>query len=198
MKKKQSQKGFAALEGLLILIIIAIIGGTGYYVWHSKNQIDSVYSSTANSSVPKINQPSHAEKKTAPSSNSTGTIVKSADGKVQMRLPAGWKVVSRNDSGKRCFAPTVDADGTCVSDISFGDVGYVKVFNSNLSAESWTVKSGLGCDDPKISTVGANPEYICQYTSGYGYTVSNGSYDVYFALDNSAASLAIVDSVEFL
>jgi len=37
------QKGFAAQEGLLILIIIAIIGGTGWYVLHSKNSANSVY-----------------------------------------------------------------------------------------------------------------------------------------------------------
>lgn len=37
---KKTQTGFAVLEGLLILVIVAIIGGTGYYVWHSKSQTD--------------------------------------------------------------------------------------------------------------------------------------------------------------
>src|SRR5665213_1160694 len=45
---KISQKGFAALEGILILVIIAIIGGTGYYVWHSKNQTDKTLIAASN------------------------------------------------------------------------------------------------------------------------------------------------------
>jgi hypothetical protein len=36
--RKFSQKGFTAVEGLLIFIGVGIIGGTGYYVWHS-NQV---------------------------------------------------------------------------------------------------------------------------------------------------------------
>jgi hypothetical protein len=53
----KSQKGFAALAGLLIIVILAIIGGTGYYVWHSKNQADSAYDKTANQSVKTIKTP---------------------------------------------------------------------------------------------------------------------------------------------
>lgn len=37
---KTTQKGFAALESLLILVIIAILGGTGYYVWNTQKQVD--------------------------------------------------------------------------------------------------------------------------------------------------------------
>lgn len=33
---KTKQHGFAVLETLLIIIILGIIGGAGYYVWHSK------------------------------------------------------------------------------------------------------------------------------------------------------------------
>jgi len=35
------QSGFAALEAILILIILAVIGGAGYYVWHSRQQTDT-------------------------------------------------------------------------------------------------------------------------------------------------------------
>jgi uncharacterized protein HemX len=33
-----NQKGFAALEAVLILVIAAIIGGTGYYVYQTYNK----------------------------------------------------------------------------------------------------------------------------------------------------------------
>jgi hypothetical protein len=48
---KLSQKGFAVLEALLILIIIAIIGGTLWYVVNSRNDIYQAYDSTSDSSV---------------------------------------------------------------------------------------------------------------------------------------------------
>jgi type II secretory pathway pseudopilin PulG len=37
---KTSQSGFAVVELLLTLILVAIIGFTGYYVWHSQKQTD--------------------------------------------------------------------------------------------------------------------------------------------------------------
>lgn len=37
----KTQKGFALIEGLLIILILAIIGFGGYYVWHSQKQTDN-------------------------------------------------------------------------------------------------------------------------------------------------------------
>lgn len=40
----KTQKGFAVLESLLILVIIAIIGGIGWYAVHTKHQTDKILS----------------------------------------------------------------------------------------------------------------------------------------------------------
>lgn len=37
---KLNQKGFAMIEAALIIVIAAIIGGTGYYVYHTNQQTD--------------------------------------------------------------------------------------------------------------------------------------------------------------
>jgi hypothetical protein len=51
---KRPQNGFSAVEALLIVIIVGMLGGVGWYVWHSQAQVDKTYSQTANSSmVPK-------------------------------------------------------------------------------------------------------------------------------------------------
>jgi hypothetical protein len=47
----QSQKGFAAIQALLVLVIVIMVGGVGYYVWQSQKQVDKTYSQTANSSA---------------------------------------------------------------------------------------------------------------------------------------------------
>jgi Tfp pilus assembly protein PilE len=47
----RNQNGFSAIEALLIVIILGMLGGVGYYVYNSQKQIDKAYSQTANSSV---------------------------------------------------------------------------------------------------------------------------------------------------
>jgi hypothetical protein len=43
MKKQQ---GFAALEAILMLVAIAIVGFTGYYVWHARQDTNKVLGQT--------------------------------------------------------------------------------------------------------------------------------------------------------
>jgi type II secretory pathway pseudopilin PulG len=50
-KMKKSQDGFSAVEGLLIAVIVGMLGGVGWYVWHSQQQADETYSQTANSTA---------------------------------------------------------------------------------------------------------------------------------------------------
>ncbi|MBW3569272.1 hypothetical protein KY385_04040 [Candidatus Parcubacteria bacterium] len=38
--KKLDNKGFGIVEGLLILVIVGLIGGVGFYVWNSKQKVD--------------------------------------------------------------------------------------------------------------------------------------------------------------
>jgi archaellum component FlaF (FlaF/FlaG flagellin family) len=47
---KKSQKGFAALEAVLILIIAGIICGAAYYVWHSSQKTNSILDAVNKSS----------------------------------------------------------------------------------------------------------------------------------------------------
>lgn len=48
MKKRLYQKGFAALEAILILTVIGTIGGAGWYVLNSKDKIAKTYDSSKN------------------------------------------------------------------------------------------------------------------------------------------------------
>lgn len=47
---KRRQQGFSILEGLLILVIIGILGFTGWYVYHSQKNADSSYNNSVASS----------------------------------------------------------------------------------------------------------------------------------------------------
>lgn len=54
----KNNSGFAALEALLILIIVTIIGGTGWYVLKSKNNANTTLTNSQN-----ITQPTNLQKK---------------------------------------------------------------------------------------------------------------------------------------
>lgn len=43
----KNQKGFSAVEGLLILIIVGLIGFTGWYVWQAKQNADKTLNAAA-------------------------------------------------------------------------------------------------------------------------------------------------------
>lgn len=47
---KSGQKGFTVVETLLVLILLAIIGFTGYYVWHSQKNANSNLNSAVTTS----------------------------------------------------------------------------------------------------------------------------------------------------
>lgn len=43
---KLKQKGFTVIEGILLLVIVGILGFTGWYVWHSRVTSESSYNKT--------------------------------------------------------------------------------------------------------------------------------------------------------
>jgi hypothetical protein len=47
----KNQKGFSVIEGLLLAIIVCLIGGTLWYVWHSKSQANKSLSSASETSL---------------------------------------------------------------------------------------------------------------------------------------------------
>jgi hypothetical protein len=51
---KKFQGGYSVVETLLVLIITGIIGGVGYFVWHSQKQAEKNYSEAEKSSSPGV------------------------------------------------------------------------------------------------------------------------------------------------
>jgi hypothetical protein len=81
--KRTNQKGFAVVEALLVVIVLGIIGGTGYYVWHSKQTADKAYSAATKSLTTTSATPQPTVK--------LGVVDKAA-------LPEGWNVESIDDT----------------------------------------------------------------------------------------------------
>jgi len=89
---KKNQSGFSIVEGLLILIIVGIIGGTGWYVWQAKNNTDDNLSSatkTSNSSQSTATTSPYSGWKTFTSENEKFTF----------KYPNDWKITSEAPNG---------------------------------------------------------------------------------------------------
>lgn len=78
-----NQKGFSAIEGLLIIIIVLFVGFIGYYVWYSQKQTTKTYSTSA---TPTQSSPS---KKTM---ESAALTTLQSDGKAleTLQIPSSW------------------------------------------------------------------------------------------------------------
>lgn len=64
---KLNQKAFSAVEALLIIVIVGILGGTGYYVYHANKTTNDTLSSAAKDAS---GSPKFVAKKKTPSSTS--------------------------------------------------------------------------------------------------------------------------------
>ena len=82
-KFKSNQKGFSTVEGLLLLVIVLIVAGVGYYVWHSQNKATNTISSSSSTSGSAVTDP-YAGWQT----------VKLPTAKVSLRYPTTWKAAT--------------------------------------------------------------------------------------------------------
>jgi len=47
MPYRINQKGFAAVEAVLIVIVIALVGGSGYFVWRAQKNVNTAYNAAS-------------------------------------------------------------------------------------------------------------------------------------------------------
>jgi len=103
---KKNQKGFSTVEVLLIVVIVGMLGGIGYYVWHAQKQTDDTLNSTGKTSQ---NIPSAVQ----PKSSTNSTIFKFSNLGVQFTLPSSinnlqYTPWTFSDGGKGGYLTTTD------------------------------------------------------------------------------------------
>ena len=99
---KKNQKGFSAIEGLLILLIVGIIGFAGWHVWQNRS-VDSSQS------------PAH----TTPSASNTPkpdiyagwNTYKSPTEGFSVKYPADWTIITGTSNSEGKYDSTLDAVG---------------------------------------------------------------------------------------
>lgn len=181
-RKILNQKGFTAIEAILILVIIAVIGGTGYYVYHANKKTNDTLDAAGKSS-----QSSPAQRKTTTSKGSTSSAKTTSPATSQNYVTIKeWGVRApysgayhltysiKNDGGDEQFATftsaeLASADSQCAS---FGGGGI-----SRLTAADTTTEAN-GSDVSVAQAARDNPA-LYQRVGAYYYT---------FVHDNGACS----------
>lgn len=86
-KVRNNLSGFSAIEGLLILVIIGILGFTGWFVWHAKQSADK--SLTSNNSTTPVIKKKAATKIVTKSTDQTASYFVVKEWGLRFKVPNG-------------------------------------------------------------------------------------------------------------
>jgi len=112
--KQSNQTGFAAIEAVLILVVVAILGFTGWFVWHAKQSTDKSLDAANNSEQasisikkkPTVSKP-QARKDGDPcdlEDGSKGAVLNVHSNAFSICQPNGWTLLHTEIEGA-FFAP---------------------------------------------------------------------------------------------
>lgn len=173
----KTQKGFAALETLLILVIIAIIGGIGWYAIHTKHQTDKILSQ-----ADKISQSTPIK---TPKSQSTALPQKTL-------IIKEWNVQIPY-SGSDTYSYNYDA--------SHPDS--IEIISAHLSKQYSCTDFGAGVldrfqgSDPVNPFYGGSNETVAESASqNSGTYFKVGNYYFSLSSDNAACSSRVLDTAQ--
>ncbi|HEX5448015.1 MAG TPA: hypothetical protein VFW90_02325 [Candidatus Saccharimonadales bacterium] len=166
--------GFAALEGLLILVIIAIIGGTGWYVWHSKNQTNKSLTettATSQSGVKAVAKPSAIDNKDTSANEYLNIVEWGVRLKLKPQISDVYYTINGSDAslGLKSLDNLRTKDGAkCPADknsvvmISKYEPSDYQSFLQSSGYEDTAVRIG---DYDYLTTVADPPVPLCVYSS---------------------------------
>jgi Tfp pilus assembly protein PilE len=90
-KLKYNQKGFTAVEGLLIVLILVVIGAVGYMVYHNHHKTTTAAATTTSSTKPATSTKTTTSTTTQPASTYAGwKTYTSAEEGASFKYPANW------------------------------------------------------------------------------------------------------------
>jgi hypothetical protein len=176
MKRPSNQAGFAAVELLLVLILFAILGFTGYYVVHARNNANKTLDTAANTAEPSI---SKTPSKVA--NDQTGyLVIKEWSVKLKLADPISdatyhlsstkaWLSTAKLDKDSACFDAT-NARQTYAGVTQYKADETVDVLDTPKDGDNYMKASQAAEDNPQSYRQIGN--YVYFYDQGNGQQCS--------------------------
>lgn len=174
--KKLNAKGFGALEAVLMVVILGIIGGAGYYVYNSQKKEDTVIDSTAKSQ-------SEPDKTATPATdklNDTLPVPVRDTSGIYLNVPEWGVKIQMSNAAKVTYE--YDGNPGSVSNGEYESTLVLKVKPELLQDKSCSLSVGMYrtkndlSNNPNALKVGEY--YYFRGGSPYGCTLPNGQENV--------------------
>jgi hypothetical protein len=193
-KLQNNQNGFSAVEALLLIVIVAIIGGTGWYVWHAKSNTNKALT-VNNSSTPSFKKKAAPAATPAQVTDPTAgwTSYASKDGGFSLKHPNTWVTESNATAcgnNSVTLGPSVATAGKCDGSAFEVGVGYtnhgcfpfddtftsVTTADVTISGKTGKKYTGTSTSQSNYDGLPAGSKVVLYClgasTSGYNYEVS--------------------------
>src|ERR1700761_6095948 len=100
MKKlSRNQKGFSAVEGLLVILILVVVGAVGYMVYHNGHGVNSTNKTATSTSA-------SSSKPTTTNLYAGWQQLCASDDSICMRYPSNWKLNGSDSAGYTITSPS--------------------------------------------------------------------------------------------
>src|SRR5690349_3520452 len=93
-----NQKGFGALQTVLLLLIVAIIGGTGVYVYKSQKDTNKSLDNTSQNLTNLSKSDNKSDLPLDQNEEDAWLLFEASDKAYSVRIPDGWEGVALNDN----------------------------------------------------------------------------------------------------
>ena len=194
MQYNRDQSGFSAVEAILILVVVGIIGFTGWFVYKSQSDTSKTLNTAGNSTASTTNKKSPATS-TAPTDEiATWTPYTSANSTFTFRIPDGWKLTAQTDADlvygvgdNIVYKAGTPATVTKTTGGRDGLYGFFIAFDSSVQTSQRTFTGYTKVGDFKTNTGLTGTEYTFDYTStgeGIGPDAGTKEYAYYFTKNN--------------
>lgn len=211
-KFTDNQRGFAAVEAVLLVVIVAMIAGTGYFVWHS-NQVANKTLAPDNSKTPTFKKATKPATTTpATSTKTTGsTTTKSTSTPVTVAVSAikvsPGTIYCVADSSKACVSTK-----TCTTKASIAQVT-MNITNSDsvtaASIDTYWVGGNLfsgngpsfaltrsGTSSTWTATLKAS-SFPASYYANSGDGISTNNVDVHLTVKDGASITGLTNNPQY-
>lgn len=186
---KSNQKGFSSVEALLILVIVGVIGGVGYYVYQSRQEAKKSQDNANKSSLEIEASKKQAEEEKKATDETANWLLYEPPGKqYSMRIPDGWKLVSLSgtDLYGRNSSDTIYKPGTKAT-VQMMEGGWdgASSFGFYFPSASDEPRAKEGDQKGTLTTASGLTAQKYQYTQttepeGIGYAKGSTVYNYYF------------------